>query len=790
MLRNYLKITLRTVQRNKVYAGLNILGLALGMAASIFILQYVSYERSYDQFHSRSHDLYRVQYQTYKDGQVAVNSATAVPRIAPFMQENMPEVEGFARAYPLFGVMSTADKQFRETNVYFADPAFLKIFDFKLLHGSKGSALSGPDKMVITESAALKYFGESDVIGQSLTFNSWFSFTAEVTAVVADVPDNSHFKFDFLISYQTLNNENVDSDGSIASEDSWDWSSFYTYVLLEEGSDPDAFNRKFNKLLLDERGEAFEKNDQIEAFPLQPITDIHLHSRLDREADLEGQGDGQVVFFLSVIAIFILIIAWVNYINLSTARSVDRAKEVGVRKTMGALKGNLVYQFLTESFVFNLIAMALGLVLVTGSIGAFNQVTGSSLSIDFLRDIGFWVMISVVWALGSLFSGLYPSFILSAFKPAKVLKGRFSANKQGAALRKALVVFQFAVSICLIAADNLLVIKGPMVYDEDLYTSSLEAFRHELSRNSAVSGVTASSNIPGDEIIWTNTIRRFEDPESKGKTVSFVGVDYDYFSTYDITLVAGRNFDRSFTSDTGAVILNRVAASLLGFEKPEEALNKKVVLYGDPKTIVGVVDDYKQMSAKVVVSPMVFPLSLDMTYYFIIRSNTDDYQQLIETSKAAFDQLFPGNPYDYFVFEDFFNRLYKSDQKFQGVFTLFTSLAIIIACLGLFGLSSFSMLQRTKEIGIRKVLGATLSSILVLLTKEFIILIGIANLIAWPVIYLVMNQWLDNFVTRIPIGISIFMIAGVLAILVALLTVGLKSLRTARSNPIDALRYE
>ena len=810
MFKNYLKITLRTIQRNRTYSSLNIIGLALGIAAFTFILQYVSYEKSYDKFHSNYNNIYRVQYQSFQQGELMINSAAAVPRIGAFIKENLPEVESFTRAYPVYGAMSSKKDKFRENRVFFTDQNFVSIFNFSALHGNVEDALSEPDKIVITESMAQKYFSRTDVVGEELTFSSWFNFKGEVAGVIKDVPKNSHIQFDFLISYPTLNKFNTDSDGTIGSEDSWDWDRFYTYILLKPGTQPAELESKIAFAIEKERGNYFRQNNKTDKFLLQPIADIHLYSHIDREADIEGQGDGQIVFYLTLIAVFILLISWVNYLNLSTARAIKRAKEVGVRKVVGASRLNLIYQFLTEAFVFNLLALAIGLLFTIVSIDLFNQMTGLALNNDYIVSSKLWIILLSVALIGAFLSGVYPAFILSSFIPSKVLKGQLKSSNDGLNFRKVLIIFQFSISICLIAGSiivfkqihflknselgfnlsNVLVIRGPMVLDEESSISTLTSFKNDLSNNSQIQSVAASSNIPGDEIRWTNTIKRAGETDKELKNISFAGIDYDYFSTFGIKFLSGRNYSRSFTSDTGAVIINKAATALLGFKSTEEALNQKVILYGDPKVIIGVVDDYKQMSAKAIVSPLVFPLSEDSKNYIVIRSESEDFQSLLSATKNIFNEHFPENPFEYIILDQYFNRLYINEDQFLGVFAIFTILAIFIACLGLFGLSSFSALQRTKEIGIRKILGANVRGLLYLLNKEFLILTGIANIIALPITYIIMNEWLGNFATRISMEPLIFVTASIIAFFVTLLTVLIKTWRTTQSNPIDALRYE
>ncbi|MEP0985741.1 ABC transporter permease [Ekhidna sp.] len=812
MLKNYIKTTFRTLAKNRVYSALNIFGLALGIAACLFISQYVSYEYSYDRFHSNHENLYRVKYMVYRGENLQINCAAAVPRVGPFMKENMPEVVDFARAFPISGVFERDNIQFREKRVHIVDPSFLKMFDYPLIHGDMETALTEPNTVVITESIANKYFGRTDVVGETLNLYTWIEETLEITGVTMDVPENSHLKYNFLISYETLNNETRNDDGTASSETAWGWYDFNTYVLLEDGADPKVFDEKFEEVLYAERGEDFEKYNFRSDFPLQPITDIHLHSNLLQESEPTEQGDGDTVFFLAIIAAFILIIAWINYINLSTAKSLERAKEVGVRKSMGAHKRQLVNQFLTESFVLNFLALSLAVIVVVITTPFFNQLIDADLSRAFFLEPKFWLAVLGVYVLGSFLSGLYPAFILSSFRPIQVLKGKMTTNKSGILLRRALVVFQFAASVTLIAGtiivyqqlshmkkldvgfdmSDTMVMRGPEVFAVDsLFGNALNAFENEIISNPNIEAVTNSSNVPGDEIFWTRGMRKQEDTRDKSFTVYLVGVDQDYFPTYDIEFLAGRNYDKSFTTDTSNVIINKATMEYLGIQTPDEAIGQRVLIGGsDKRTIIGVVDNYRQQSVKNSINPLVFPLTENSASFISVKLNTDDFQSAYEESKTTFDQFFPGNPFDTFFLDEFYNKQYANEQNFSRAFTLFAFFAIIVACLGLFGLTSFTALQRTKEIGIRKVLGADISQIVMILSKEFLILVGIANVISWPIVYFLMDGWLDNFTSRITIGVSVFLIAAIMVVIIALIAVGNKTFSIAKTNPVKALRYE
>lgn len=809
MFKNYIKTTFRTLSKNKIYSALNILGLALGMAACLFIIQYVDYEYSYDKFHSKHEDIYRVKYMVYRSGNLDIDCAAAVPRVGPFMKETMPEVIDYVRAFPMEAIFERDNIQYRERRIQIADPSFLKIFDYPLLQGDPETALSEPNKIVITESTAMKYFGRTDVIGESLEMHSWLSGDYEITGVTADVPDNSHLKYNVLVSYETLNNRTRNDDGTASSETAWGWYDFNTYVLLKEGTDPKAFDEKFADVLYEERGESFEKYDYRADFPLQPITDIHLYSNLLQESEPQEQGDGDTVFFLSMIAAFILIIAWINYINLSTAKSLERAKEVGVRKSMGAYKKQLVNQFLVESLVLNFIALAIAIGIVVLFTPVFSKMVDSAIGREFFLQSKFWMAVVIVLVGGSLLSGLYPAFVLSSFRPIQVLKGKLTTNHSGILLRRGLVVFQFAASVTLIAGTIIVyqqlshmqkldlgfemtdtfVMRGPHPGDST-FATRLISFQDELESRAIVEGVTGSSNVPGDEIFWTRGMRKLSDTQDKNFICYLVGVDHDYFPTLGIDLLAGRNYDEQITTDTANILINYTAMESLKIATPEEAIGVKINVGGDKRTIIGVVDNYQQLSLKNTINPLVFPLVKRASDYITVKLNSDDYASAYEEIKASYDQFFPGAPFETFFLDEFYNRQYVNEQNFSQAFTLFAVFAIIVACLGLFGLTSFSALQRTKEIGIRKVLGADISQIVMILSKEFLILVLIANVISWPIVYFIMDGWLDNFSSRVSIGIPVFLIAAVLVLIIAFIAVGYKTLMTARTNPVKALRYE
>lgn len=807
MLRNYLKIALRSLTKNKAFTLTNTLGVAIGMAGCLLILQYVRYEWSYDQFHSNAERIYRIQYNTYQNGQLTVACAAAVPAVGPAMKENFPEVQEYARFFPISGIMTYVGPDgmpvtFRENKMQIATPSALTMFSFALIEGDPQTALDGTGKVVISESAAKRYFGEEEAMGKTLTWQQGDALI--VTGIMKDVPDHSHIKFDFIISYQTLN------DGTNnESETSWGWYDFNTYVLLDKKTDPKAFQTKWDQWLKQNRGEEWEKYNFREEFLLQPLTDIHLYSNLLQESEPEEQGNGEAVYFLLIIAGFILVIAWINYINLSTARAIQRANEVGVRKAVGALRRQLVGQFMIESALVNLIAALLAILLVNQTLPYLGALTGRSLDLRLLMQAEFWLTLAALFIIGSLLSGFYPALMLSSYRPITVLRGKLYTSARGIRLRKALVIFQFGTSVALIAGtlivyrqinfmmrqnlgvniEQTLVLRGPGVVDS-LYEENLNTFKTELLRNTSISSITASTNVPGDEIFWTRGVQRISGGPETSITMYNVGIDYDYVNAFELNLIAGRNFSRAFETDQKAVLLNAAAAKMLEFQNPEEAIHEKVSLGGDTLEVIGVLADYHQMALKYIRAPMAFRLIPAADAFYSLKVKTAGMPETLGMLRKEWATFFPGNPFDYFFLDEFFNRQYKSDQVYGQVFTLFSILAILVACLGLFGLASFTTVQRTKEIGVRKVLGASVSSIVALLSREFLKLVLLSGILAIPVAYWIMERWLTTYPFRIGLSWWFFIIPLVMVILIAMLTVSYQTIKAATASPVKSLRYE
>jgi putative ABC transport system permease protein len=807
MIRNYFKIAFRNFAKQKSYTLLNVIGLSAGMAASLLIIQYVKYERSFDTFHSRANDIYRIQYNGWQNGKLNFESAVAVPAAASALKANFAEVEAYTRFLPINGTI-TYEKPgaepvtFREERAQYADTSFFKVFDFRLISGNEDQCLKGTNKVIISESTAQKYFGFEDPVGKTLKANG-NELTLEVTGVFQDVPENSHIKFDFLISYETLNALTKNE-----SETSWNWYDFYSFVLLKPGTDVKVLQAKWDAYLSKTRSESWTKTNQKQEFILQPLTKIHLYSNLLYETSPRELRDGDSVYALSVIALFILVIAWVNYINLATARSFNRANEVGVRKVVGALRTQVISQFLTESFILNVIAAGLAVAAVRTFWSSFSELTGWNIPLHFLLQGDFWLLVLLLFFVGALLSGFYPAIILSSFKPVAVLKGKAIRSEGGNFLRKSLVVFQFIASVFLISGSLIvyqqlsfmknkdlgidltqnLVLKGPVITDS-LYATKYEAFKSEVLRIPGVKGITASSTVPGEENYWTSGISRLSGGPEGTNIVTTAAIDENFIAHYNINLLAGRNFDKNYPGDEKRVLINRSLSEELEFKNPSEAVGARVKHWGDTIEIVGIVDDFHQMSLKAKMIPVVFHF-IPGSRFYSLKLETANYLNVLQALDQPWEQFFAGNPVDYFFLDQFFNRQYERDDRFGQVFTLFTVLAIFIASLGLLGLASFMTLQRTREIGIRKVLGSSVSGIVLLLSKGFMQPVVIAILIACPLGWWLMDQWLQSFPYRTTIGLWPFLISGLMVLIIAFLSVSSQAMRAAMSKPAETLKHE
>ena len=812
MLKNHLQLAIRNLFKRKGYSSLNILGLAIGITCCLLIFQHVAYERSYEHFNPAAGQVVRVRLDAYQQGKLAWQSATVFPAIAPTMKQEFPEVEDYCRLIDANFLLSNDARnvKIRENHGYFADPSTINLLGVTLLKGHPATALDGPNKILLSQSMARKYFGDEDPMGKRLLVRDQNNLYMEVTGIYKDYPVNSHLILDHLISYATLNEQiRRDGDSTRPAETSWGWYDFYAYVRLKPGADWKALQAKM-PAFADRHingQEWMKKNNNRNTLALIPLTDIHLYSNYNQEAEVNG--NGKAVSFLFLIAFFIIVIAWVNYTNLATSRSLERAKEVGVRKVLGAIKSDLVMQFMTESLLLNLLSLVIALLAAFLLARPFNHLIGSDTATGFSLPMNYVLGFAALFLTGTFLSGAYPAFVLSGYQPIKVLKGMFKNSNQGQVLRKSLIIGQFAISVILIAGtmlvyqqvqymrsqklganiDQTIVLEGATAQVDSVYKATLQPFKQELLQQSTIKSVTASSNVMGQEIYWTNGVRRVDKDKNAAVTLYHLGIDYDFLPAYDLKLVAGRNFSKDFPTDRKAVMLNERAASLLGFDKPADAINQKLRRGGDTITIVGVIADYHHQGLQKAIDPLVILLRPNQRAWFSVKVSSNPQQTLARIEKT-WNKYFPNDPFNYFFLDESFGQQYKADIRFGQVFGLFASLAILIACFGLLGLSAYNVLQRTKEIGIRKVLGASVQNLVFTLSKEFLYLVLISLVIAVPVTWWVMNNWLQDFAYRISIQWWVFAFAGVLAIFIALVTVGFQALKAAVNSPVKSLRTE
>lgn len=813
MLMNYLKMAFRNIIKRKGYTFLNIAGLTIGMTCCLLIFHYVSYEKSYETFNKEADNIVRLRLDNYQKGQLAWKSATVYPGIGPAMKRDFPEVERFCRLHDAEGLFTNlqTNVRFNETKGYFADPDALHILGINLLKGSAVDALNGPDKMVITESMARKYFRDEEPVGKRLGVKAIGLLQSyEVTGVIQDYPSNAHLDIQYLVSYKTLGKiaRNQWGDTTNESETSFGWYDFYTYLQLKPGTDLQQFETKFPAFCdrYMNNSEYNRTNNRKQELYLLPLRDVHLLSNVNQEAEVNG--NGQAVSFLFLVAIFIIGIAWINYINLSTARSVERAREVGVRKVMGALRSNLISQFLIESLLLNMLALFLSLGLFLLLRPLFDQFIGKE-----NMPIGitpyYWRLFFLLFLSGTLLSGVYPAFVLSGFQPITVLKGVFKNSIGGLVLRKGLITVQFMTSVVLIAGtiivyqqvnfmrkqklgvdiDRTIVLQGSTATLDSLYTGTFQPFKTELLQQPGIRNVTASTSVMSDEIYWTNSFVRVGPDNPTSVTLYILGVDEDFIPSYDLKLVAGRNYSNRYGTDNKAIVLNEKAVELLGFANNTVAIGGKVRRGRDTLTVIGVATNYHHQGLQKAIEPMAM-LPWEAREFYSVKVSSGNVTSTLSAIERSWHKYFPADPFSYSFLDESFGQQYKADMLFGKVFAVFAFLAIFIACMGLLGLSAYNVLQRTKEIGVRKVLGASTQTIILLLSRDFLKLVLLALVLAIPVGWYLMHSWLQDFAYRIGINWWVFGLAGLLAVLIALVTIILQSIKKVVESPVKSLRTE
>lgn len=799
MFKNYLKLAFRNLLKHKAYSSINIAGLALGMACCILIMLYVQDELSYDKFHRDADRIFRVA-MTIDTRGVPTSFAPTMGPLAAALVNDYPEITDVVQILPAgtVQVSPAPDQHYYEDRAYLADSSFFRIFSFRLLHGDPAQALAQANAVVITREKALKYFGQENALGKRLDVNGTSYL---VTGVMEDIPSSSHFKPEVVSSLGLLRSREFMQN--------WHANMLHTYIKIAEGVSPQAVEQKISKVADRYVGDQIRANNQTYTYFLQPITAIHLHS--DLRYELEANSRIVYVQIFSVSAVLILLIACINFMNLATARSMRRAKEVGLRKVVGAYRSQLMIQFLGESLFYRILAVLLALTVVEISLPFFNTLAAKNLDLNLTANAPLLTGIVLITVLVGLLSGSYPALFLSAFRPAEVLKGKLTAGistpRFGApALRKVLVVLQFAISIALIAGTLVISQQMNFLREQNLgfakeqmlvlalrgrseMAEKFETYKSEFLQHPNILSATVSHSVPGRGV--SNNLMAERENEDNRVQMNLLFVDYDFFKTYGIPLLAGRDFSKEITTDTDGkvALLNEAAMKAFGWNDPNAVVGKQFDGFTGPEAI-GVVMDFHFKSLHESVGPLMLLVRPRSFQYISLRLKTENTAETMAFVQQKWSALLPDKPFEYFFLDEDYDKQYQAEQRLGTVFSDFSILAIGIACFGLFGLVSYAAEQRTKEIGVRKVLGASVSGIVGLLSKDFVKLVLIANLLAWPIAWYAMNRWLENFAYRIDIGWSIFALAGGMTLLIALLTVSTQAIKAALSNPVEALRYE
>ncbi len=793
MLRNYFKIAFRNLWRHRVFSFINIMGLTVGMTACLLIFLYVRFELSYDRFHPKGDRIYRIvaDIKTPTETLPSGGPAWAVPGHIKF---DFSEVEAFTRVAPENLVFRKGDIKFNEKNSLWVDSAFFQIFNFKLLKGDANTALKEPFSVVLSESAAKKYFGKADPMGQTILITG-DATPATITGVMQDMPENTQIKGDVLLSMSTITTKYAKG-----IDDQWSNYSPWAYILLKPGTDAKVLEKKFPAFLEKWSGKEMKELQMFVTLKLEQLKNVYLYS--DRGRD--SVGNIRNVYIFSIIALFILIIACINFINLTTARASERAKEVGIRKVSGAVRPQLARQFIGESLVICFIAFILTLGLSALLLPSFNDLAGKIISEGIFRHGSLVALLLGAGIVIGLLAGIYPAFVLSSFKPIDVLKGRFATGTKGSILRKGLVISQFAISTALIIGTiivytqlnymrnrNLGFNKEHVLVVDTNRDKKREALQQSVSQLPNVTATSLSGSVPGSG----NPGAYSEVENIKGDlqiaNFDLYYVDFDYIPLYKIELAAGRAFSRDYKTDSNqAMILNESAVKILGYTSPGQAIGKRYKQWGSEGKIIGVIKDFHFRSLQQPIKPLTMRMDWQSFGLLSVKVNSANLNKTIAAVEKQFKTLIPNRPFNYYFLDEFFDRQYKSEERFGRLFLNFDVLAIFISCLGLLGLASYSTMQRTREIGIRKVMGASVSNIINLLSKDFLKLVVISFFIAAPAAWYFMHKWLADFAYRTSISWWIFALAGLLAILIAVITISFQAFRAAVANPVKSLRTE
>jgi putative ABC transport system permease protein len=805
MLQHYLKTALRNQLKSRFFSVINITGLAVGMAVSVLILNYVSFEFSFDKMHSKRDRIYRVESRFYEGNVMTDDWATSSFGYGSAISREMTGIEDFVR----IGVqnqeqtVSYKDEHLRETGIAYTGPAFFSVFDFKLKKGAANDQLLRPRTVVITEAAARRFFKEEDPLGKALTFASGASFVdCEVTGIIEDFPQNSHIRFNYLISYETLPNY---------MKEFWYLHEAYTYLLLLPGINPESIEAGFPAL-----AEKYKTLDALRnktwAVSLVSLESIHLNPQKQYEKEIKGNKGSLVT--LIVIAVVILLTAWINYINLTTARSMERAKDIGLHKVAGASQKELVYQFITESWLVNLTSALLAIIFVILLKPVFNRIIDENFGLFILTQPGFWLFDIAFIIAGIILSGFYPAFIMSRIKPAEIIKTNYFISGSAGITRQVLVIFQFAAAIILFCGtfivykqvrfmkkqdlgvniDQTIVLKLPV--SREGLNQKINLFAENLETEPFVKSVSIVGSVPGMEVAYFASNRLQSEGSEQHRLYEMLSVDENFVKTFGFSLLAGRSFQEGFGNERENLLINEAAMLYLNIIKPEDAIGKKVLLEGEnePVTIIGVVQNWHQRGLGNVYTPIMIIRNGRLRWvpprFFAIKTAGNNYEVIIRVIKEKWISYFPEASFDYFFLDQYFDSQYRADRRFGKIVAIFTGLAFFISILGLWALTVLSVSKKVKEVGIRKIFGANSLNIIYNFSREIMILILIAFIIAIPISLVVMKNWLLNYAFRTDIGVWIYVVGGIITLMIAMITVCWQSWRAATRNPVEALRYE
>ena len=794
MLKNYFKIAFRSLWRHSVFSIINIMGLSVGMTACFLIFLYVRFETSYDNFHSKADRIYRVVDEVRTPSESIKQAVTTSP-VAIYMKKDFPEVEEAVRLGQDGFLVRKGDIKFQENNTVLADSGFFKIFDFPLIEGDPNTALREPMSIVMSQTTAKKYFGNGKAYGQHLLLTG-AAINATVTGIMKDIPRNSQIKADMLVSMSSFK----PIYGHPTNDSEWTSHNYYTYVLLVPHADAKALAAKLPAFQEKHHGEDARKLQMQDYLTLEPFRDVYLKSKLG------GFETGNItnVYIFSIIAVFILLIACINFINLTTARSAERAKEVGIRKVIGAVRFQLAGQFIGESIIICTMAFVLAVLMSSALLSSFNRVAGKVISEGIFTHPSDIMGLFILSLFVGLVAGTYPSLVLSSFKPVLVLKGRFTTGTKGLNLRKGLVVFQFTISIVLIMGTLVVYRQLNYMRNQDLgfaknqtmviftnYDKNKDVFKESLSGIPGVLSSSFSSGVPGGDYNSAYSEMENSKGEMQKTNLDLYFVDFDFIRQFGFKMAAGRPFSREFGTDsTQAMVINEAAVKSLGYHSPLEAIGRNFDQWGRKGKIIGVLKNFHYQSLQQDIKPLTMRFEPGGFGTISIKIDANKLPETVKAIEKKWSQIIPNRPFEYNFLDDLFDKKYRAEDKFGNLFFNFAVLAIFISCLGLLGLASYSTIQRTREIGVRKVLGASVSNIVNLLSLDFIRLVLIAFVIAAPIGYYGMNKWLQDFAYHIPVSWWIFAVAGATSLIIAFLTISFQAIKAAITNPVKSLKTE